>query len=91
MGAPLDQTRVLAALAAIAKAAPDLRPVYHCDGGELDFEVPHQGAATDITHLLDGIRPVRSTAIHGGGYAGTIAGTPVRVLITRNRGRGWAA
>jgi hypothetical protein len=48
----LDQTQVLAALAAIAKAAPDLRPVYHCDGGELDFEVPHQGAATDITHLL---------------------------------------
>lgn len=88
----LDQTRVLAALAAIAKAAPDLHPRHNCNGAELDFEVPDEHAAAQVTHLLQGIRTVAGTQLYDRGYGGTIADCPVRVLITRaRRGSAWAA
>lgn len=89
---PLDQTRVLAALGVIAKAAPDLTPVHSCNGAELDVEVPNQATAARITWLLERQRHVRATPLYQDGYAGTIAGCPVRVLITRTRrGSAWAA
>jgi hypothetical protein len=89
---PLDQTVVLAALGAIAKAAPDLTPVHHCNGATLDIEVPDRDTARTLTPLLRGIRYVAATPLYETSLAGDIAGCPVRVLITRTRrGSVWAA
>lgn len=89
--APLDQTRVLAALGAIAKADPDRTPIHHCNGDTLDVEVPDRDSAAPLTRLLDGITAVRATPLYDTGWAGTITGCPVRVLVTRMRGRRSAA
>jgi hypothetical protein len=88
----LDQTQVVAALAAVMRAAPDLTPVHHCNGMELDLEVPDEATAGRLTRLLDDIRTVPGTQLYDRGYGGTIASCPVRVLITRTRrGQVWAA
>lgn len=83
----LDLLHLTHTLAVIAKACPDLTPNLACRGAELDLEVTDRDV-TALCKLMDGHRWLPATHLYDGGYGGTIAGTPVRVLIVRRR---WAA
>jgi hypothetical protein len=84
----LDLLDVARVFGEIAKHTPDLKPVFSCaTGAEIDLEVPDVHTANTLARLLADIRHVPSTPIYGHGHGGTIAGVPVRILISHRAKR----